>query len=276
MTAFSTIKPFATVALLSAGLLGACTNFPFSPPQEKTAELPANKGVILFEAADWDGAALRVQYTDNVQRVDFALFRGKDVTGSGSVAQAEFIYMERPPMAKVAFEFPFTVRDKVETWNFSKDQAVEWEEGRFLRTELGVLFYRPYRLTAKNRQCFGLSGEWDAAYDDPNLRDTRILFGYYCAPPGVSIREDKLASLVSGIGLRTETRRSVVYAPLFYEPMSDEKFYRDVDNHAGDHQDNVRALQLAQGHGVSPPAGIAEFPFRYGEIYNVLEGDDKI
>ena len=113
-------------------------------------------------------------------------------------------------MAKVAFDFPFTVRDKVEVWNFSKDQAVEWQKGKFVRTELGNFFYRPYRLSAKNRQCLGLSGEWDTAVDDAELRDTRILFGYYCAPPGVSMGEKKLASLISGIGLRTVARRSVV------------------------------------------------------------------
>ena len=272
MNALSAIKPFVAAALLSTGLLGGCGNFPFSLPQEKTAVLPAHKGVITFESSDWDGAARRVQYTDNDQRVDFALFRGRGA--AGSEAQAEFVYMERPPMAKVSFEFPFTVRDKVETWNFSKDQTVKWQQGKFLRTGLGELFYRPYRLVAKNRQCFGLSGEWDAAVDDPNLNDTRILFGYYCAPPGVLIGEQKLAALITGIGLRTISRRAVIYAPLFYEPMLSETFYRDIDDHAGSAEDNVRALQLAQGQGVSPPAGIAEFPFRYGKIYTVLEGAD--
>ena len=270
MTPFSTIKSLAMVALLSAGLLGACTNFPFSPPQEKTAELPANKGVIIFESADWKGAARRVQYTDNDQRVDYALFRGKGDAG----VQAELIYMDRPPMAKVAFEFPFTIRDMVKTWNFSKDQAVQWQKGEFLGTELGEFFFRPYRLTAKNRQCFGLSGEWDIAVDDPDLRDTRILFGYYCAPPGEPIGETKRASLIAGIGLRTVSRRSVVYALLFYEPMSDEKFYRDVEAHARNPPNIVRALTLAQGLGVSPAAGIADFPFRFGKNYNVLKGGD--
>ncbi len=274
MSTFSTIKTGSMAVLLSIGMLSACSNFPFSPPQEKAAELPANKGLIAFEATEWDGAARRVQYSDSVQRVDFALFRGKDDAGAGSAAQAEFIYMERPPMAKVAFEFPFTIRDKVESWNFSKDQAVEWQKAKLVRTELGQFFYRPYRLTAKNRQCFGLSGEWDAAFDDPNLRDTRILFGYYCAPPGVLIGDEKLAALIAGIGLRSETRRSVVYAPFFHETMSYGKFYQDVDDHTGGRQETVRALQLAQGQGASPPAGIAEFPFRYGKIYNVLEGKD--
>ena len=274
MSTLSTIKTGSMAVLLSIGMLSACSNFPFRPPQEKAAELPANKGLIVCEATEWDGAARRVQYSDSVQRVDFALFRGKDDAGAGSVAQAEFTYMERPLMAKVAFEFPFTIRDKVESWNFSKDQAVEWQKAKLVRTELGQFFYRPYRLTAKNRQCFGLSGEWDAAFDDPNLRDTRILFGYYCAPPGVLIGDEKLAALIAGIGLRSETQRSVVYAPFFHETMSYGKFYQDVDDHTGGRQDIVRALQMAQGQGASPPAGIAEFPFRYGKIYNVLEGKD--
>ena len=230
MSTLSTIKTGSMAVLLSIGMLSACSNFPFRPPQEKAAELPANKGLIVFEATEWDGAARRVQYSDSVQRVDFALFRGKDDAGAGSAAQAEFIYMERPLMAKVAFEFPFTIRDKVESWNFSKDQAVEWQKAKLVRTELGQFFYRPYRLTAKNRQCFGLSGEWDAAFDDPNLRDTRILFGYYCAPPGVLIGDEKLAALIAGIGLRSETQRSVVYAPFFHETMSYGKFYQDVDD----------------------------------------------
>jgi len=143
MSTLSTIKTGSMAVLLSIGMLSACSNFPFRPPQEKAAELPANKGLIVFEATEWDGAARRVQYSDSVQRVDFALFRGKDDAGAGSAAQAEFIYMERPLMAKVAFEFPFTIRDKVESWNFSKDQAVEWQKAKLVRTELGQFSIGP-------------------------------------------------------------------------------------------------------------------------------------
>jgi len=271
MKAFSTMKSGALAVSLAAGLLGACAGASFTLPGERTAVLPAGKGLVLFDAPDWDTAARRVQYADNDQRVDYALFRGK---GKNAGAQAELVYMERPPMATVAFEFPYTIRDKVEAWNFSKGQAVEWGEAILTRTDLGQVYYRPYRLTAKNQQCFGLSGEWDVAVDDKSLRNTRILFGYYCAAPGVSLGGDKVASLIGGVGLRDMTRRSVVYAPLFYKPMTSERFYRDINAHADGRQDNVRAMELAQGRGVSPAAGIQEFPFRYAKVYSVTDGPD--
>ena len=62
----------------------------------------------------------KIQYTDNEQRIDYALFKGNG-------AQGEFIFMDTPYTLNVSFNFPFNIRDKVETWNFSKGQAAEWE-----------------------------------------------------------------------------------------------------------------------------------------------------
>ncbi|NQV82302.1 MAG: hypothetical protein HQ494_00660 [Rhodospirillales bacterium] len=273
MNTFTAIKSYIISVVLGAGLLGACAGVPYNQPGERTAELPTDKGVILFSAPDWDAAVRRVQYTDNEQRVDYALFRGRGE--AGAAAQAEFIYMERPTMANVAFNFPFNVRDKAAAWNFSKGQAVEWGEAILTTIDIGTIYTQPYRLVAMDRQCFGLLGEWDNAVDDPDLRPTRILFGYYCAPTGVPLGEDKITSLAGGLGLRTMTRRAVVYAPFYKKTLSSEEFYRDITAHAGDDKDNIRAMGLAQGHGVLPVAGIAEFPFRYAQYYSMSEGDDR-
>ncbi|MBC8338369.1 MAG: hypothetical protein ISR51_00505 [Rhodospirillales bacterium] len=276
MNTFQAIRSCAIPLLFSVGLLTGCAGFPYSQSGERTAELPAGKGVIVFKSPDWQGARRRIQYADNDQRVEYALFMGKQ--GGDARARAEFVYMDRPPMTLVAFEFPFNVRDKVEAWNFSKGQAIEWQEAVLTRTDLGAFYLRRYRLTALNRQCFGLLGEWDAAVDDPMLRNTRILFGYYCAPPGDSLDDTKTAALIGGLGLRQITRRPVVWGFLVYDPLTSGEIYRDIDAHASGQEDQLRAMNLAQGkdkgQGVSPPVGIPDFPFRYAKDYNVSGGDE--
>ncbi|NQU56399.1 MAG: hypothetical protein HQ513_04130, partial [Rhodospirillales bacterium] len=102
--------------LVFAGALSSCAGLQYSA--ERAAELPASNGMIVFRADVVGGkAAKRIQYSDNEQRVDYALFKSAD-----NRAQGEFIYMERPYNHLIAFNFPFTIRDKVEAWNLSKGQ----------------------------------------------------------------------------------------------------------------------------------------------------------
>jgi len=252
----------AILVMATAGALGACEGLPGQLPGPKAAELPPGNGLILF-AADTVGNTpkRRVQYADNEQRVDYALYQGGG-------AQAEFIYMETPYSLWVAFEFPYTIRDKVEAWKFSKGQAMEWDEAVRIRTALGQVFYRPYRLTGMNRSCFGMSGEWDPAVEDPKQRPERIMFGYYCAPPGKTLSEKEILTLVDRIGLKGTTVRATNYAARI------ENFYGDIDSNFGGPQQSTRAVQLAQGVNTPDPAGIDEFPFDYAKYYDPGDGAD--
>ncbi len=195
-----------------------------------------------------------MQYADNEQRVDYALYQGGG-------AQAEFIYMETLYNHFVAFEFPYTIRDKVEAWKFSKGQVMEWDEAVRIRTALGQVFYRPYRLTGMNRSCFGMTGEWDIAVEDPDLRPERIMFGYYCAPPGKTLSEKEILTLVDRIGLKGNTVRCINYAARF------GNFYGDIDANFGGPGRSKQVMKMAQGVNTPRSAGIAEFPFRYAEYY---------
>jgi hypothetical protein len=241
------------VMLISAGALAACTDLPHRLPGERAAELPLERGLIVFKADTvGDRPVKRIQYSDNEQRVDYSLYRGGD-------AQAEFIYMERPYNLNVAFNFPFTIADKIRVWNFSKGQAVDFGKADRVRARVGDVFYRPYKLPAMSRECFGVSGEWDRAQEDPKLRHTRILFGYYCAPQGQAIGENEMRKLVDDIGLRgvTETAR---------DTDSLYNFHTDIAANFVGSQGTERVLSVARnGDG---KAGIAEFPFRYAEYYD--------
>ncbi|MFQ5763571.1 MAG: hypothetical protein ACE5GT_01465, partial [Rhodospirillales bacterium] len=151
----------AVLMIAAAGVLSACAGLEGYQTGPRTAELPPDQGLIVF-AAETVGATpkRRVQYADNEQRVDYALYRDGG-------AQAEFAYMETPYNRWLAFEFPYTIRDKVEAWEFNKGRTMDWGKAVKLRTPLGLIFYRPYRLTGTDRSCFGMSGEWDRAADDP-------------------------------------------------------------------------------------------------------------
>lgn len=265
----TTVAPaLAALAALIAltGMLAGCADLPYRLPGERAAELSGDKGLILFSTETVGKTAQkRIQYTDNEQRVDYALFQGQ---GDSKGAQAEFVYMETKGMVLVAFEFPFTILDKVKTWNFSKDQPMEWGKAVQLRTRVGPIFFRPYRLTGLNRQCFGMSGEWETHQLDEKLRDTRIMFGYYCAAPGQALSEKEMLSLVDRIGLRGTTERSPGYADPVYN------FYGDVEEVYGGSEGTKRAVKMAQGAGTPHSTGIGEFPFRYAEPFTVSGGDN--
>jgi len=200
----------------------------------------------------------RIQYSDNEQRVDYALYQGGG-------AQAEFIYMETYYFMLVAFEFPYIIRDKVEAWNFLKGRPKEWGEAIQLRTKLGWIFYKPFRVTRTGQQCFGMSGEWYPHPNDAQQRDTRIMFGYYCAPKGQALSDRQLMNLVTNIGIRGVTERAIGHADRVHN------FYGDVEAHFGGDRSGVQAMKTAQQGSRTELAGIDEFPFRYAEYFR--DGD---
>ena len=131
---------------------------------------------------------------------------------------------------------------------------------------MGEIYFRPYRLTALNRQCFGISGEWDTAVEDPELRYTRILFGYFCARPGKAMTFDEMVALADRVGIKGVSERTIDYADLVWN------FHRDVEENFKGMAGTLRAIELAQGN--SKNSGILEFPFRYAEPFDPGGGNE--
>lgn len=255
----TTLRQSLTTAILiaAAASLAACAAAPFRLPGPRAVELPPDQGLIVFKADDVGAApAKRIQYADNEQRVDYALFKGNG-------AQAEFVYMDRVYSLTVSFHYPFTVEDKVNAWNFSKGQPIEWGKAMKVYTRVGEIFVRPYRLGGQ-RACFGVNGEWDIAPDDPKLWYTRIMFGYYCAAPGKALPQERMLQLVDSIGLKGFTERRVDFA------IQVRNFYSDVDANFKGPAQTKRVIELAKN--LDAGAGIDEFPFDYAEYY--VPGDN--
>lgn len=251
------LSPVVVAALAVA--LAACAELSSRMPVERTAELPPDKGLILFNVDHvGDRPARRIQYSDNEQRVEYTLYRGGN-------AQAEFVYMERPYNLNVAFNFPYTIADRVRAWNYSRDQPTAWDKAVGIRTKVGDLFYRPYRLTARNQSCFGVLGEWDRDPVDWKQRHTRIMFGYYCAPAGQELSTDRMVSLIGGLGLKGVTDRSDDYADTIYN------FHRDVAANFAGPAGSLKATEIAR-NGAGDSAGVADYPFRLAQYYNPYYG----
>ena len=106
-----------TFLIAGLGVLAACAGSGgglYSLPGPRAVELPLDSGLIIFASEHVGKTPVkRIQYTDNEQRIDYTLFKGNG-------AQGEFIFMDTPYTLNVSFNFPFNIRDKVETWNFSK------------------------------------------------------------------------------------------------------------------------------------------------------------
>ena len=257
-----------TFLIAGLGVLAACAGSGsggglYSLPGPRAVEFPLDSGLIVFASEQVGKTPVkRIQYTDNEQRIDYALFKCNG-------AQGEFIFMDTPYTLNVSFNFPFNIRDKVEAWNFSKGQAAEWETAVQIHTKLGFIFYR-YRLTGLIRACFGISGEWDIAPGDPKLHYTRIMFGYYYQLPGIALEDEKMRTLIDNIGLKGVTQRDVRFSDNVLN------FHRDVAENFSGPQAGSRAMSMAQGGGLGASAGIGEFPFNYAEYYNLGDSEDKL
>ena len=84
-----------TFLIAGFGVLAACAGSGsggglYSLPGPRAVELPLNSGLIVFATEHVGKTPVkRIQYTDNEQRIDYALFKGNG-------AQGEFIFMDTP------------------------------------------------------------------------------------------------------------------------------------------------------------------------------------
>ena len=100
------VSTAARLTFLIAGLalLAACAGSGSggglsSMPGPRAVELPLDSGLIVFASEHVGKTPVkRIQYTDNEQRIDYALFKGNG-------AQGEFIFMDTPYTLNVSFNY---------------------------------------------------------------------------------------------------------------------------------------------------------------------------
>ena len=131
-----------------------------------------------------------------------------------------------------------------------------WGQSGRVGAPLGAYFYQRFRLADTNRNCFGFITEWDQRTDDPYLRSTKILFGYYCARAGDAIAKAEIAGLLDNVWIRGITARF------------DARFTPVAPSGPG----SGRAGATLFAQAGSRNTGNAAFPFNLAEYFNDADG----
>ncbi|MEX2615572.1 MAG: hypothetical protein WD767_05710 [Alphaproteobacteria bacterium] len=239
------IAPLFVAALALTG----CETTGTSGPDVAWAGI--DDAAILLTTDEFANAPSRhVVFTDMWQREEYALFQGED-------AQSEIILSVANERDTIVLNYGMTIQRMVETWNIARNHGVSWGAKGQLGTALGSYFYQHFRLADNNRPCVGFANEWDARQDDPDFRNSKVLFGYSCGKVGgPAYSEAQVANLLDNIRIRgITTRRNTRFQPI--PPQG--------ANRAG-------ALAFAQGS--TPDTGNAHFPFNMAYKFTELTGDD--
>lgn len=250
------------VALLGVLALGACagTGGP-ATISGAVAPVPAGKETLSFAAPGLPQAsAVRARYQDNEQREEYVLYRGD------GGAQAEVILVESAPFGYVAqggdnhvLEFAKITRDTVGMWNMAKAGNLSFSDSYPYQGKVPY-YLLPFQRAATGQSCFGFHAEFDQdAFDPVGTGFDRQLFGYYCAPKGMTLDAAGIQSAIDGLDIKGVTKANVAGVPL-----------QDFHQLAHD-------AQLAEAVKRGAPAGDtgnADFPLNLDRHYGDSAGSD--
>lgn len=244
--------------VLSVGL-GACATGKvdtgvFSRPAE-------DRGRIVVEAPAYEGVTpVRVRFRDRYEREEYALFRGDG-------GQAEIVFIETRPelTANVVLDFNKLIADTLKMWRFNRDLDLRLGDSVSVETDIVPLWVQPYRQRQTGRDCVGFYGNWDVEGRDPQLRPTKVLFGYHCAPAGTEMDAAAAATFVTSLQLRGIS-----------VPLRIESVYKPGEEPAPEPRERQTAhLVLAQDGGGGGIAGLPAFPLLAARVFTDSNGPPR-
>jgi len=185
------MKRLALIALLT--LLSACRTISipgFGATADDIIPIPLPDVRILFNAQEFAGQSImRAKFTDTWQREEYALFRG-------AKSQAEIVYIAATTR-ETSLDADVTLKSMIKKWNFNANSKISWGEEIKALATFGEVFVMPYR--HRENSCVGFSSEWGTAGDDPEVRPTKMVFGYYCELSGTPLSSAQIETLIDEI-----------------------------------------------------------------------------
>ena len=243
----------SVLTLLMSVALAGCQTTGGAAPSVNWAS--SNRAYVLFTAPAFKNTQSKhVIFTDVWQHEEYVLFEGDG-------AQAEIIYIAANEQDTIALDYNLRVVPMVQTWNIAQKHPIAWGEKGQTGAPLGAYFYRHFRLTDVDRDCVGFFTEWDLKDDDPQLRNGKALFGYYCDKPGVKLNKAQVFGLLDNIWIRGLTARYDVR----FQPIAPT---------GGPLAGQQGALTFAK-HGTGD-TGNANFPFDMADHFNDADGDERL
>lgn len=205
MRKYGPMKPILILFALVA--LTGCAEFSvpgIGSTKERIVPVPAEDARILFEAPSFaNRPPLRMKFTDEWQREEYALFQG-----AGS--QAEIFYIAATAR-ETSLEYEIGLKSRIKSWNYNAGSKIVWGTESEGFSAFGKIFYLPY-LRGRD-SCFGFSAEWAVAGDDPELNPTKAVFGYYCETSDVELTTERIESLIDTIEVSRFASGSASKAP---------------------------------------------------------------
>lgn len=185
------MKRFSCIVFLT--ILAACKTIPIPGLGSATDDIvpiPLSDVRILFTAKEFAGQSImRAKFADAWQREEYALFRG-------AKSQAEIVYITATAR-ETSLNADVTLKSMIEKWNFNANSKISWGEEIKALAAFGQVFALPYR--HRDNSCVGFSSEWGTAGDDPELRPTKMVFGYFCELSGTPLATARIEALIDAI-----------------------------------------------------------------------------
>lgn len=253
------VKSLKRVALGTALLvsLSACA---FSKQGTGTfVTVPDEQGRITVSSASFqDVTPQRVGFADFTEREEYALFRSTS-------GQSEMLFLEtrREHGRNIVLEFNKRVSDTVPMWRFNQGRTISYGSSEHIKTDLGGFWVQPFQQTDSNRQCVGFFGSWDVRHGDPDLRPSKILFGYNCNVAGTAMSTEDAQAFVHGINIRG------ISIPLRVKTAYDLK---DGDAPLPPREQQVANLVIAQDGLAGGVSGLPDFPLLASRTFNEHDG----
>lgn len=255
----NSFKSFRTIALGSALVvsLGACTL-----SKEGTGafvSVPEETGRIVINSEIYTGVTpQRVGFADFMEREEYALFRAPS-------GQSEILFVEtrREHGRNIVLEFDKLVSDTIPKWRFNQGRQIKLGSSEYVETKLGDFWVQPFEQADLGRQCVGFYGTWDTRFDDPDLRPSKLLFGYHCNVAGRAMSPEDARAFVKGIDIRG------VSIPLRLKTAYDLK---EGDAPLPPKDQQVANLVIAQDGVAGGVAGLPAFPLLISRTYNEHDG----
>lgn len=248
-------RPALGFALLMS--LSACA---FSKQDTGTfVAVPEDNGRISVSSTAYSGIApQRIGFADFSEREEYALFRSTS-------GQAEMLFMEtrREHGRNIVLEFNKRISDTVPMWRFNKGRNISYGASEHIKTDLGGFWVQPFQQVDTGRQCAGFFGSWDVRHGDPDLRPTKILFGYHCNVTGTTMSAEDAHAFVRSIDIRG------ISIPQRVKTAYDLK---DGDAPLPPRDQQVANLVIAQDGLAGGIAGLPYFPLLASRYYNEHDG----
>lgn len=196
-----TVGAKGAIAVLLTVLLCACSWL----QANALSPIPAQRKHILLLSSAPLAVVGGQRYTGPGQQQAYLLLRG-------AAGQAELIYIDAVGrFGRAAIEYHGQrLRQFTADWVINSGGIKNWGSRHVLDTPMARFQYVSYSTTQAQRHCVAFQALWAIPPGDIRQRPGKVIFGYYCAPPGRPLDTTTLHQVLAGLRVGFHSKSSHV------------------------------------------------------------------